>query len=72
MRTSFYTYFSSGYGTLWLAVIAVSFLTQSCVNTGQLGYFGFPFLAVIYAFYRRASDTKKLRAETERVTAPGA
>jgi hypothetical protein len=72
MRTSFYTYFTSGYGTLWFAMFAVSFVTDSQVQAGEFGYYGFPIIAVIYAFYRRTSDANKLRAETERVTAPDA
>ena len=61
MRTSFYTYFSSAYGTLWFAMFVFSFLNQSRVQTGEFGYYGFPIIALIYAFYRRDSDTTKLR-----------
>jgi len=61
MRTSFYTYFSSGYGTLWLVLLAVSIISQSRVDTGNFGLFGFPVIAAIYAFFRRSTDEDKLR-----------
>jgi hypothetical protein len=61
MRTSFYTYFSIGYGTLWLVLLAVSVITQSRVDTRNFGLYGFPVLAAIYAFFRRTTDADKLR-----------
>jgi hypothetical protein len=65
MRTSFYTYFSSAYGTLWLAMFVFSFVTQSRVRTGEFGYYGFPIIALIYALYRRSSDTTKFREDKD-------
>jgi hypothetical protein len=65
MRTSFYTYFSSAYGTIWLALFVVSFVTQSHINTGAFGLCGFPLLALGYALYRRSTDEDQL-AELER------
>jgi hypothetical protein len=61
MKTSFYTYLSSGYGTLWFVLFAFSFVTQSHVSAGKFGYYGFPVIALIYAFYRRAADREKMR-----------
>jgi hypothetical protein len=60
MRTTFYTYFSSCYGTIWLALLAFSLLTQSRINTGEIGLIGFPIIAAIYAGYRRAEDADRL------------
>jgi hypothetical protein len=70
MRTSFFTYFTSGYGMLWFLLFAVSFLTQSHINTGPFGFYGFPIIALIYAFYRRASDADKLSEAAARIVGP--
>jgi hypothetical protein len=43
----------------------VSFVGESRVDVGEFGYFGFPIIALIYAFYRRTSDTKKLLKSLE-------
>jgi hypothetical protein len=72
MKTSFYTYFSSAYGTLWFVVIVFSFITQSHVRTGELGYYGFPVIALIYAFYRRSTDTAKLTKDKTHIIEPRA
>jgi hypothetical protein len=60
MRTTFFTYFTSAYGTIWLAMFALAFVTQSHIDTGVIGLLGFPIIALIYAFYRRRSDSFKL------------
>jgi len=56
--TSFWTYFSSGYGMLWLIVLGCSLLSQSHINTGGFGLIGFPIIAWIYASMRRSQDGK--------------
>jgi hypothetical protein len=70
MRTSFFTYFTSAYGTLVFVMFTLSFVTDSHVNTGELGYYGFPVFALIYALYRRSRDTARLRADAMRVSNP--
>lgn len=55
-RTSFWTYFSSGYGTLWIVVLGVALISQSHIDTGAFGLFGFPVIALVYALVRRSSD----------------
>jgi hypothetical protein len=65
MSPSFYTYFSSGYGTMWLALLAFSIVTNSHVDTGEFGLIGFPIMAAIYAFYRRKSDADKSRVDSQ-------
>ena len=62
MRTSFYTYFSSGCGTLWFFTLALSFFSHRHVETGSVGIFGFPIIALVYALYRRYSDLGKSKA----------
>jgi len=52
----FYGYFSSAYGTCFLAMFAVAIITRSQVQTGAFGVFGFPIISLIYAFYRLGSD----------------
>lgn len=61
-RTSWFTYFSSGYGTCWLILFAVALLTQSHINTGIIGLIGFPVIGAIYAFVRRSGDIAQLQA----------
>jgi hypothetical protein len=45
----FYMRFASAYGTLMLVVFLASLVSQSHLNLGWLGYYGFPFLALTYA-----------------------
>jgi len=63
MRTSFYTYFSSCYGTIWLALLVFCFTTHSNINTGEIGLIGFPIIAAIYAGWRRADDADTLAGD---------
>ena len=65
MRTSFWTYFTSGYGTLWLVLLGLGLVTQSHIDAGLFGLFGFPIIALIYASIRRSKD-----AEIETPEAP--
>jgi hypothetical protein len=69
MRTTFYTYFSSAYGTLMLGMFVLSFVTNSNVHIGQFGYYGFPIIALIYACYRLDNDdADQKNASNERAT----
>ena len=50
----FYEHFACAYGTIWLVMLVVALLTQSNIDTGAFGMFGFPVIALIYALFRRA------------------
>lgn len=63
MKTSFWTYFTSGYGTLWLVLLCLGLITQTHIDAGLFGLFGFPIISVIYAAIRRSKDSESFRAE---------
>ena len=48
-----YKNFACAYGTLWLVMLSLAVLTQSHVNTGAFGLFGFPVIAIIYALIKK-------------------
>ncbi len=48
----FYGYFAAAYGTFWLVILGAAVLTQSNVNAGEFGLYGFPLIALLYAFAR--------------------
>lgn len=52
---SFFTYFTSGFGTLFLVALLVSLVTGERVDTGAFGLIGFPLLALLYAIARKVS-----------------
>ncbi len=52
----FYGRFASAYGTMMLVVFAASFLTQSHIRLGMVGYYGFPLVALGYAVVRYAVE----------------
>lgn len=54
----FYEHFACGYGTIWLLLLTFSLLIQEHINTGPFGLFGFPVIALVYAFIRRANQGK--------------
>lgn len=58
MKTSFWTYFTSGYGTLWLVLLGLGLMTQTHINAGLFGLIGFPIVAAIYAAIRRSKDSE--------------
>lgn len=58
MKTSFWTYFTSAYGTFWLVLIGIGLITQSHLNAGLFGLIGFPIIALIYAMIRRSKDSE--------------
>lgn len=49
----FYYDFAAAYGTLWLICFVLAIVTQSHIDTGQFGVFGFPIISVIFAITRR-------------------
>jgi len=57
MKISFWTYFTSGYGTLWLVLMGVAVITQTHIDTGLFGLIGFPIIAALYAWIRRTKDS---------------
>ncbi|MEM6256879.1 MAG: hypothetical protein AAGI37_01035 [Planctomycetota bacterium] len=48
----FYGHFAAAYGTLWLVMLLVAFISQSYIDTGLFGLLGFPIIALIYAIAR--------------------
>ncbi len=48
----FYAHFAAAYGSCWLVLFMVAFITQSRIDLGELGFFGFPAISVVYAYYR--------------------
>lgn len=56
MKTSFWTYFTSAYGMIWLVMIGCSVISGAYFNAGIPGLIGFPVLAAIYAWIRWSRD----------------
>lgn len=56
MKTSFWTYFTSAYGMIWLVMLGCSVITSSRIDAGAFGLIGFPVLSAIYAWIRWARD----------------
>jgi len=71
----FYEHFACAYGTIWLVLLACAFLIQEHIDAGAFGLFGFPVIALIYAFIRKAGESavaderEALRAEIARLRA---
>ena len=63
MKTSFWTYFTSGYGTLCLVLLGLSLITQSHIDAGLFGLIGFPIIAGIYAWIRRSKDDESTESK---------
>lgn len=53
----FYEHFACAYGTIWLLMLLVALVTQSKIDAGLFGMIGFPIMALIYAFVRRAGES---------------
>ncbi len=51
---SFFTYFTSGIGTLVLSAFLLSSMIQRHIELGYFGLFGFPLIALVYAITRKA------------------
>jgi hypothetical protein len=52
----FYGHFAAAYGTLWLVMLILAFVSQSHIDTGLFGLVGFPIIALIYATVRMVSS----------------
>ena len=50
--TRFYGHFAAVYGSCWLIMFLVAFVTQSYINLGELGFFGFLAISLGYAYLR--------------------
>lgn len=70
-----YGHFAASYGTCWLIVIGIAVVTQSHIDTGEVGLWGFPIVGIVYMLIRRAStsdgdrdrETEELRARVKRL-----
>jgi hypothetical protein len=49
---TFYRDFAAAYGTCWLVMLIFSLVSQSHINTGAFGVFGFPVIGLIWAFVK--------------------
>ena len=58
-----YGHFAAAYGTMWLFLLGLGLITQSNINAGAFGLFGFPVIALIYAFIRLGSDPSSNEVE---------
>jgi len=54
----FYEHFACALGTLFLLTLLCSLLTRSHIDLGAFGVFGFPIIALIYAFIRRVNQVQ--------------
>jgi hypothetical protein len=61
----FYEHFACAYGTIWLILFAVSTLTQSRIDTGLVGLFGFPAAALVCAIFRASTVTAAGRVRAD-------
>ena len=52
----FYGHFAAAYGTFWLVLMAAALMTQSHLDAGEFGLYGFPVIALVYAFVRMSTD----------------
>ncbi len=55
----FYGNFMAAYGSCWLLLFLAALITQSHIELGALGFFGFPAISFVYA-YLRYKDNPKL------------
>lgn len=62
-NASFWTYFTSSYGICWLIIFVVALVGQTNIQTGEFGLFGFPIIALVYAFIRRSNDKNALEED---------
>lgn len=62
---SFFTYFTSAFGTCVLVALFVSWLTGDRINLGAFGLIGIPILCLMYAFARKMSGAPTLLREME-------
>jgi hypothetical protein len=62
---SFFTYFTSAFGTCVLVALFVAWLTGDRINLGAFGLIGIPILCLLYAFARKLSGGRNPRMEME-------
>jgi hypothetical protein len=67
----FYGHFAAAYGTIWLLLLVAALLTQSHIDAGAFGIFGFPIIALVYALIRLSTDqsANELQGLRQRVVA---
>ena len=69
----FYGYFAAAYGTIWFCLMLAAVVSQSHINAGAFGLYGFPVIALIYAIIRslaasgQASELDFLRERVRRL-----
>jgi hypothetical protein len=66
----FYFDFASVYGTCWLVMMTVALVTNSHINAGAFGMYGFPLLGLLYAGWatsRRSTDKSEVAHEIEKL-----
>ena len=51
----FYYDFAAAYGTLWLLMLLLAILTQSKIQLGTIGFFGFPAISLVWAVIMMSS-----------------
>jgi hypothetical protein len=61
----FYGRFAAAYGTAWLAMLLAAVVTQSHINAGAYGFYGFLAIALFYAIIRALTDAKLGKDTTE-------
>jgi len=49
---TFYRDFAAAYGTCWLVMLILALVSQSNIQTGAFGVFGFPVIGLIWAFVK--------------------
>ena len=64
-QMKFYGHFAAAYGTIWLLLLGLALITQSHVDAGAFGFFGFPLISLVYAWIRAANDSP--RSEVQRL-----
>lgn len=48
----FFELWCAGYGLIWALMLTVALLGNSHIDAGEFGLFGFPVIALVYAFVR--------------------
>jgi len=56
--TRFYGHFVAAYGSCWLLLFLAALVTQSHINLGELGFYGFPAISLVYAYLRYKGNPK--------------
>ena len=51
----FYGHFAAAFGTCFLVMFLLAIVSQSHIDAGEFGFFGFPIISLIYAVFRMSS-----------------